>query len=181
MPDSAAIQERFAKLPKVVQDAITSSDVEKHMRELADKQKLHVDQWQSLENEVMLALLGFKQAEELEKNLQKEVGISGDVAHELAININNIVFEPIRQELERQLTHPEAREATVSDIEAARTSLLAGENAKQAQPAAPAPTPPTPPPQTAAARAPSSGDYKPGGVSSERKTIVDDPYREPPA
>jgi hypothetical protein len=181
MPDTAAIQERFKQLPKVVQDAINSSDVEKHMRELADKQKLHVDQWQTLENEVMLALLGFKQAEELEKNLLKEVGVSAEVAHELAININNIVFEPIRQELERQLEHPEAQAATVSGIEATRTQILGTEDGKQPPQAAPAPTPATPAPEGNVARAPSSGDYKPGATSAQRKTVVDDPYREPPA
>ena len=51
------IGEQFKKLPKVVQDAILSADVEMHMRELADKHKLHFDQWSALENEVMFALL----------------------------------------------------------------------------------------------------------------------------
>lgn len=175
MPSSDAIQERFKQLPKVVQDAITSSDIEKHMRELADKQKLHVDQWQSLENQVMLALLGFNRVEDMEKNLEKAVGVDAAVAHELALNINTIVFEPVRQELERQLQHPQAQAAVVSGTEAARTEAL-----KQEAAATPAPTPAAPKPETTVARAPASGAYVPGEASTQRKSIVDDPYREPP-
>ena len=90
------LKERFAKLPKVVQDAIMSADVEKHMRELAETHKLHLDQWQTLENEVMLALLGVQKAEDLEKNIKSEVGVPDDIAKALTENISKIVFEPIR-------------------------------------------------------------------------------------
>ena len=66
------LQERFLALPKAVQEAISSSDVEKHLRELSEVHKLHLDQWQKLENEVMLTLLGLEEAENLEENLKKE-------------------------------------------------------------------------------------------------------------
>src|SRR3990167_1319619 len=90
------LQERFAQLPKVVQDAITSADVEKQLRTLANTHKLHLDQWQNLENEVMLTLLGFVDPEKLQENIQKEVGVSAEIATELAADISRIVFEPIR-------------------------------------------------------------------------------------
>ena len=106
------LEERLKTLPQAVQNAIASSDLEKRLRELSDKQKLHIDQWQKLENEVMLTLLGFQQAENLENNLIREVGVTAEIARALAENINTIVFEPIRQELERQLEHPAAQEAT---------------------------------------------------------------------
>ena len=75
-----ALKERFQKLPKVLQNAITSADVEKRMRELADTHKLHIDQWQSLENEVMLTLLGVQPIESLEKNIKSEVAVPDDAA-----------------------------------------------------------------------------------------------------
>ena len=52
------LKERFMELPRVVQNAITSADVRKRMRELADIHKLHIDQWETLENEVMMTLFG---------------------------------------------------------------------------------------------------------------------------
>lgn len=168
------IAERFKALPPVVQKAITSSDIEKNLRTMADGQKLHVDQWQALENEVMFSLLGFKPVAELEKNLVKSVGVTAEVAHVLAVDVNRIVFEPIRQELERELQHPAAQVAAVSGTEAARAQAISQEAA------APAPTPPTPKPDATAARAPASGAYKPGETSAQRKSVTDDPYREAP-
>jgi hypothetical protein len=172
-----ALKEQFAKLPKVVQDAITSADVEKHMRELANTHKLHLDQWQKLENEVMLALLGIQSADDLEKNIRSEVVVSSETAKALTESISKIVFQPIRAELERQLEHPEAKAATVSGVEAARTQVL-GETAAPA--VAPA-TPPAAPPTTRVERAPISAAYKAGEASSARASVHDDPYREPPA
>lgn len=178
-----ALKERFQKLPKVLQNAITSADVEKRMRELADTHKLHLDQWQSLENEVMLTLLGVQPIEDLEKNLKNEVVVSSETAKSLAGDISKIVFEPIRAELERELEHPDAKAAGVSDVEAARTQILGGED-KPAAPAAPAVLPATPPagaPTTKIERAPVSESYKAGETSAGRKSVHDDPYREIPA
>ncbi|OGG58535.1 hypothetical protein A2765_02295 [Candidatus Kaiserbacteria bacterium RIFCSPHIGHO2_01_FULL_56_24] len=178
------LEERLKTLPQAVQNAIASSDLEKRLRELSDKQKLHIDQWQKLENEVMLTLLGFQQAENLENNLIREVGVTAEIARALAENINTIVFEPIRQELERQLEHPAAQEATVSAIEATRATALAGVEkespAPVPQPAVAPATPPQAPPAANVVRMPASGAYKPGEASTQRASVVDDPYREPP-
>ncbi|HTR18538.1 MAG TPA: hypothetical protein VMH91_00975 [Candidatus Paceibacterota bacterium] len=154
------LQERFKQLPKVVQDAITSADVEKRMRSLADTQKLHLDQWESLENEVMLALLGFQPVEDLQKNIKSEVDVSDEVAATLASEVSKLVFEPIREELEKQ---------------------LATSNGASAMPAVLPATPPAPQNEEKAIRAPISESYKPGEVSNARKSVHDDPYREPPA
>jgi hypothetical protein len=174
---------RFKELPKVVQDAIVSADVQKRMRALADTNKLHIDQWESLENEVMLALLGFQPIEDLEKNIKKEVGVTNEVAKTLTADISKIVFEPIREEMERELEHPEAKAENLTGVEQARKETL-GAEAAAAAPAAPTVVPATPPAapnQEKVVRAPVSETYKPGQASAERKDVHDDPYREPPA
>lgn len=171
------LKERFAKLPKVVQDAITSADVEKHMRELADTHKLHLDQWQTLENEVMLALLGVQPADDLEKNIKNEVVVSAETAKALTADISRIVFEPIRAELERELEHPDAKAAEVSGIETARAQALSA----AAMPAVAPSTPPAEAPTAKVARAPVSEAYKAGEASTARASVHDDPYREMPA
>lgn len=171
---------RFKELPKVVQDAVTSADVEKHLRSLADTNKLHLDQWQLLENEVMLTLFGFQQPENLAENLKADLDISPDLANSLAADISKVVFEPIRQELERELGNPQAKEVSTTPVEEVRAQVLA--EAKSAPP--PSVVPATPPPAAStekATRAPVSEEYKAGEPSSERKSVHDDPYREPPA
>ena len=185
------IRARFKELPKVIQSAITSTDVEKQLRKLADTNSLHIDQWQLLENEVLLTLLGYQAPEELSANLKADLDISADMASTLAKDVSKIVFEPIRQELERELEHPEAKKESISGVEAARTQVLGqaptaneGIAIKLPEPAHPsvAPgTPPQPPPETKVERGPASGAYKPGETSIARKVVEDDPYREPPA
>src|SRR3990167_3849991 len=94
---------RFLQLPKALQSAITFADVEKKLRGLSETHKLHLDQWQKLENEVMLALLGFQPVENLETNIKNEVGIAEEEAKALAGDIADTIFEPIRAELEKEL------------------------------------------------------------------------------
>lgn len=162
------LAERFKQLPKVVQEAITSADVEAHMRALAETHKLHLDQWASLENEVMLTLLGFQKTEDLAENLKKEVNVDDATARALADDISKIVFEPIRKELERQLERP-----------AGQTGAAAPAPPVQSVPAPViAATPPKLPPQKKAERPPAEQNYSAPVPSHERKAIEGDPYRE---
>ena len=195
------VKERFAKLPKVVQAAITSADVQKRMRALADTHKLHLDQWEALENEVHYTLLGIQPSEDLVANIKSEVGVTEEVAQTLAADISKIVFEPIRQELERELGNENAVAEKTSAVEDVRTEMLARSSPLSSRteansmpkplpatvtqtiptstPVAPA-TPPPPPPQGSAVRAAISEVYKAGESSAARKAVHDDPYREPP-
>jgi hypothetical protein len=183
------LKERFVALPKVVQDAITSADIEKHLRELANIHKLHLDQWGALENEVMLAILGIQRMEDLEQHIKAEVGLDDATAHALAEDISRIVFAPVRQELERSLKSPDAIAATTTGVEDMRTQVLASSENKAAPASVlPVPTtltstvlPGTPPAAPATAtveRAQISPAYIPATPSHERKTIEGDPYRE---
>ena len=187
----AQLKERLEKLPAVVRDAITSADVQKRMRELANTHNLHVDQWEALENQVLMTLLGLEEPENLEKNLEKEVGLARDIALPLAVDINRIVFQPIRDELQRELGSPQAKEEEHSDIEDVRTQMLAEAHheapvpvaSQSVTPAAPPvspATPPAPPPTERAVRAPVSSAYSAQQPSTERKNVHDDPYREAP-
>lgn len=175
------VRERFAQLPRVVQDAITSADVAKRLRDLAGKHKLHIDQWETLENEVQLTLLGVKRSEDLPKSLQTGVGVSQEAAVALATDISEMVFEPIREELERQLDHPSAKTVETTGVEdmSAREMTRSGGDVPLQAPAtsAIAATPPAPLPTEKVARAPFAESYH-GTASHERKAIEGDPYRE---
>ena len=165
----------------MVQDAITSADVQKHMRELAESHKLHVDEWQVLENNVMLTLLGFQPVAEMATHLEKSLNITAEVAADLSQSISDIVFKPIRSEMEQALSHPTAVQAAISDVDAVRAQALATETGGPAPtPSAPAVQPATPPaplPDEKAVRAQIPETYA-QSASHERKSIAGDPYRE---
>ena len=191
------LKERLAKLPPAVQRAILSTDIAKEMRALADRNKLHLDQWQRLENEVQMTLLGVEPITDLQRNIEKEVGVTAEVAHVLTEDIMRIVFEPTREELERELGSPLAHDEEVSDVEKIRAEVLAQgeklpaasselpenppESSKLKGGSYPLPsTPPPPAPSIKVERGPSNGAYKPGEPSIARTNVTDDPYREPP-
>lgn len=199
----AFLTERFKELPNAVRDAILSADISKHLQELAKTHQLHVDQWGVLEREVQLTLLGLQPLAELAQNLAEELHMPLEQTIPLANDISMGVFQPIREELERQLEHPEAKAAEVTAVEAARTQALAASDTEASTPtgetprtipiqssasldtapaAAPAPaaTPaPVPAAPTPIERSEAvSVSYSTGTASHERRDVEGDPYRE---
>ncbi|MEK7628512.1 MAG: hypothetical protein AAB421_03785 [Patescibacteria group bacterium] len=169
------IKERFDTLPKSVQDAITSADVQAHLRRLADTHKLHYDQWQVLENEVIMTLLGLSPMEDLRNSLVTQVGVDEKTGDKLARDISLIVFQPIREELERGLAHPKAQPKLGDPIEDMTESIL-----KDAAASTAVVTDPSVPPVTATpiVEQEKPAGYTPGEVSADRKDTKADPYRE---
>ena len=172
------LKERFDKLPKVVQDAILSAHVTEHLRSLANNNKLHLDQWEKLEHEVQMTLMGFKEADELGSHIHDELGIPLDAANTLAQEIGHTVFEPIRQQLERELEHPEAQAEEVSVMEKTRAAAMEGASTGASTPGVSAPATPPAPAQTGTAVRSSEALYISNTPSHERKSIDGDPYRE---
>lgn len=168
------IQERMKELPAPVQRAIRSASVEARLRTLSDEQRLHIDQWQVLENEVMLTLFGFQPLAELAKNIQESVGVDTQTAQTLAAEIERAIFAPVREELERELEHPEAKDKELTTTEKAREAISVEHATTQ-------PTTPVAPSVPGVVRAPVSEIYKPGEPSVARKGSEGDPYREPVA
>lgn len=188
------LRTQFDLLPEPVQLAITSGDIEKKLQGLANKHKLHLDKWQALEGEVLFALLGVKPASQLSQSIQSVVGLGEDEAIALTNDISDAVFEPVREELERQLSHPQAKDAEISDIEKVRTELLEQAHRDGAEvplvpekPISTSPTPtittvaPTTPPAPAPETVVKRELQAPAPVASApeaRKSIANDPYLE---
>jgi glucose-6-phosphate-specific signal transduction histidine kinase len=118
------LAEHFNALPKVVQESITSSNVEEKLRTVAKKHNLHLDKWVMLENEVMMTLLGIQPIENLAANIMQETGITKEEAQSITEDASLLIFEPIRQELERELKNPNAQPKEVSSEETQRQEMI---------------------------------------------------------
>lgn len=186
-----AFAERFAQLPKVIQRAIRSAEIEKQLRKLAETHKLHLDKWELLENEVRLALYGFQPTEDLSKNIENEVGVTKETADALTVDISKTIFQPIREELERELESPDAKEKKVGELDAVRAEVLGSQPTAPIRDTTVAPsssihdtisvlpsTPPSPPNTEKSIRVPISSAYTSQAPSHERGAIEGDPYRE---
>ena len=178
------LKTRFLELPEAVQDAITSADVDSRLRELSVTHKLHLDQGQKLENEVMLALLGIQSLEKLEENIKNEVGVPAETASALANDIAEKIFLPIREELQRELPpegemeQPVANQPVAGSLEpVANAANTVPSQQATSSPVLPA-TPPAPVKTEKSIRAPISESYMSQIPSHERKAIDGDPYRE---
>ena len=183
------LEDRIAALPPVVQDAIASADVEAQLRELSKTHKLHLDQWDLLENEVMMTLLGLESPENLATNIENEVKVNRDSAIALAADISRIIFAPIRVELESALSN-NPRDI---DVSIPPPSLVSAPYTPDPSIVSPSydsqsvvhkPTPlislPASLPESAdtkVVRGDAHLDYT-TNLSHERKTIAGDPYRE---
>jgi len=150
------IADRFIALPQSVQDAITDADVEKKLRKLAAKHKLHLDQWVLLENEIMFSILGLADPKDMAKNIAREVHIDSERAQKLVDEIALQIFQPIHQLLQEELSekHPKRKIGNEKESIIKNTSTM--------QKNTPSDT----------------SSYKPGENSSSRTNIQEDPYRE---
>ncbi|MBI4068446.1 hypothetical protein HY413_03510 [Candidatus Kaiserbacteria bacterium] len=180
------LEERFAQLPDAVQKAITSADVEQHLRKLSDTNQLHLDQWQELETEVMMTLMGIKPVSTLQENIKKNVHVDDATAAKLSQNISEIVFNPIRHELDRFLAAEHAQAPvkegeTIQDLSADIEKGVAPTPMPNPAPApTPTPAPPPAPPKPTVIRTEAPASYTPGQTSIARKDIHSDPYRIAP-
>lgn len=155
------LAERFNKLPKVVQQSILSSQIEKRLQDLAKKHNLHFDKWVILENEVMMTLLGIQAIDKLASNISQEAEVPVEMAQAIAEDASLMIFEPIRQELERELKNPNAQPVETSPGETARQQMI-----KDAHTG------------TEGATSPDAPRSVHATLSSVRTTIEGDPYRE---
>jgi hypothetical protein len=104
MDSSTIITDAFNALHPVVQRVLTSADLEQKLQKLSKKHQLHLDKWTLLENEITMTLLGITDPETLINNIQTHVGVSSDEAHAIANDAAVEIFNPIRDELEANLT-----------------------------------------------------------------------------
>ncbi len=93
------IQNKFNSLPKSLQRAILSAQVEEKMIVIAKKHGLHFDQTDALIDESRLVMLGLKSSKNYVENIQKAVEISEQKAVEIAHDIDEQIFKEVKEYL----------------------------------------------------------------------------------
>ncbi len=93
---SEIIKDHFNELPQEMRDAITAADLPVRMKKIAQNQNLMIDQIGSLQNEILLVMLGIEPSSEFIKNVSKELGVSNSKSLEIAKEVNDSIFGSIR-------------------------------------------------------------------------------------
>ena len=92
---------QFNLLPPAVQRIIAESGWQNKIIEIGKKHQLHIDQLDTLGNEVFLSLLGTELLETLHTRIVEHIRVEHTVADELAKEIDSAVFSDIRDQLKK--------------------------------------------------------------------------------
>ncbi len=95
------IMKRFLDLPEDVQKSLFSSITNEAILEVAKKHELTVEKIGELADETGLVMLGMTRPNEFIKNLERRLELPAAKAKEVAEDINQKVFFPIRESLKQ--------------------------------------------------------------------------------
>ena len=91
----------FKSLPLEIKEVITSVEYTDGVRAIGKKYKLMIDRVGDLSEETWFVLMGITPSKNFTKNIQKRLGISEDVAVNIAKDINEKIFSAVRESLKK--------------------------------------------------------------------------------
>lgn len=159
-------------LHPVIKSAIQSSKINIFLQSLVKKYKIPLDKFNGLEAAVLMVLVGALRSEDVVQTFVSDIGIEKSIADTLASDLNVGIFAPIREEIERQLDHPDAKEKVGTPIEDMTSEILKTVSENSA--------PTTAQTQQDALITTDTTSYHAGTPSTARKDVHNDPYREQP-
>jgi hypothetical protein len=107
------IDEQIEGLPNDVREAIISVDFKTKLQEITKRQKLLIDQAGKLEMETTLVMIGLEPLADYVDNLQRELEIPLLQAREIALDISENIFKPIRESLQEMNDKVDSEEENI--------------------------------------------------------------------
>ncbi len=105
------IKDQMKLLPKDVKEAIVSVDYKTKLQEITKRQRLLIDQAARLEMETTLVMIGLEPLPDYIANIQREMGLSETRAKEVALDVSDNIFKPIRESLRAMNEEAEAADS----------------------------------------------------------------------
>ncbi len=97
------IEDALANMPELVRETILNSDIKSKLRELSKAHSLHYDKWIDLEDEILKALVGITDPNDLPKNIMEATGLNIDKTARIMEAVMAIVFDPIQDKLKEEV------------------------------------------------------------------------------
>lgn len=95
-----SIKQVMQTLPPAIHEYLSQGKYEPIVQNLAAKYSLHVDQAGTLERETMLLLMGIETPSEFMQTLTNEAQLNQSIVNNIAQDINQLIFIPLRQQEE---------------------------------------------------------------------------------
>jgi len=139
------IKKAVRALPENLQDALSSTEATDAIISIQKKYNLHVDQAGELADQATLVKVGLAHPIDFIKNVREGLHVSDEVARQIAQDVNEQIFRPIRESLKRLHGLKTGGEEEMKPPQAPNTTLLTPNVHATAYP----PTPPlNPTPKT---------------------------------
>ncbi len=87
------------RLPQSAQDFISSKEFNDDLVEVSKKYLLHVNQMGKLSEVIIFTAVGILPTSDFQRNVVKEVGVSGDILNLMIYDINQKIFLPLKKEM----------------------------------------------------------------------------------
>ena len=106
------IKDQLATLPVNLQRAINATAWKDAVKQISQENNLNTDQSASLEQEVMLVIHAFEPLENFTTNMVREIGVSEEIANNIANSVAEKILDPISQKAEA----PETEDTSTAPI-----------------------------------------------------------------
>ncbi|MEA2112707.1 MAG: hypothetical protein U9P50_01915 [Patescibacteria group bacterium] len=93
------LEERYNSIPDNVRQAISSTEVNRKLKNIVDRYKLQLDEGEELTKEIGYVMLGLRDSGDFIKNIQKATELDKATAEKIAEDINNIILKEIKTSL----------------------------------------------------------------------------------
>lgn len=103
------LQDAFTKLPKELQDAISSAEIHQKIMDIGNEHGLHIDQIGELIDQIGLVMLGLERSSDFVRDASSRLSISTKNAQAIADDINTSIFSAIKASM-RAMEDKKARE-----------------------------------------------------------------------
>lgn len=95
------LDERFAKLPQEVREAISESGYQTKLYNIGEKQKLSISQMGALDEVTTKIMIGIIHPDEYEKELQSKLATTSEVTSTIVNEVNEEILKNIREILKK--------------------------------------------------------------------------------
>jgi restriction endonuclease len=120
------IDAMFAELPSDVKDAMSSVDTVHVMADIQKKYNLHIDQAGELSTDAALLMVGAIKPQEFIGQIESQAHIPRETAKQIAAEVNEKIFRPVRESLMQIHKMKEMAEETNPKADGA-TAIAPGE------------------------------------------------------
>ncbi|MBP9855981.1 MAG: hypothetical protein KBC48_01580 [Candidatus Pacebacteria bacterium] len=95
------LRELYGKLPKNIQEVISSEDTDEKIFDISQKYDLHIDTTGGLGKLTLMVMIGLLKPQEFIPELIKRLKLDQETANKVAKEVNEQIFKPVHDSLKR--------------------------------------------------------------------------------